>query len=277
VAIEPGRWQEHLDEYLHGRGIAWGAYNVVHPEPAQRDRVLRTDEIATLCAGRNLPVENFLYQRLGSLGDDTMRVLVCDGPSLLGWLGIMQPTKTTQLQRELFEHVVPAFQRRLAFERVVSESSLATNALAAALEATNGAAWMLGPFGQIVHANAAGRARIDRDRAATLDALDACVHGTAEPRFKVRAVRADDGSRGHLVVELPSSDQVKKVPEAIRRLGLTPAQTRVFERVARGMSNATIAAELSVAERTVEAHVTAILVKAQVPSRAALIVRVLGD
>lgn len=62
--------------------------------------------------------------------------------------------------------------------------------------------------------------------------------------------------------------------EAARRFNLTPAQTRVLERVARGISNATIAAELGVAERTVEAHVTAILVKAQVPSRSALIVHI---
>ena len=64
------------------------------------------------------------------------------------------------------------------------------------------------------------------------------------------------------------------VCNAATRLGLTPAQTRVFEHVARGASNASIAAQLGVAERTVEAHVTAILVKAQVPSRAALIVQV---
>lgn len=44
--------------------------------------------------------------------------------------------------------------------------------------------------------------------------------------------------------------------------------------VARSSSNATIAAELKVAERTVEAHVTAILEKAHVPSRAALSVQI---
>jgi DNA-binding CsgD family transcriptional regulator len=203
-----------------------------------------------------------------------MRVLVCDGPSLLAWVGIIQPQKTTSRQRGLLELVVPAFRKRLTFERFVSEAALASGAMVAALEQVNGPAWLLGPNGHVEHANAAAHAQLASDRTATLAALAGCIAGTAEPRFTVTPVRGASGSAGHVVVEAMERAAAQGVPRAAVRLGLTPAQTRVLERVARGASNATIAAELKVAERTVEAHVTAILEKAQVPSRAALIVQI---
>lgn len=276
VAYPRGRLRKVFDAFLRGRGVEWGVYNAVRPEPVHRDRILSGDELAELTEGRSRAVEEDLYRRLGTFGDDTMRVLVCDGPSMLAWVGFMQPDKTTDRQRELFERVIPAFRRRLEFERLVGESSFTGSALAAALEHVNAAAWMLGPSGRLVHANAAGRARFDRDPADTSSALEACVVGRADARFKVTPLRDAEGRGGHIVVELQTRTG-HALPEAARRLGLTPAQTRVLERVARGVSNATIAAELGVAERTVEAHVTAILVKAQVPSRAALIVQIFRD
>jgi DNA-binding CsgD family transcriptional regulator len=53
--------------------------------------------------------------------------------------------------------------------------------------------------------------------------------------------------------------------------GLTSAQTRVLEQLARGFSNAEIARELFLSSRTVDHHVSAILAKLNVTSRAAAI------
>jgi DNA-binding CsgD family transcriptional regulator len=204
-----------------------------------------------------------------------MRVLVCEGPSLLASVGLVQPTPTTERQRDLLARVVPAFRRRLEFERFITEAKLAANALIGALEQVNGAAYVLGSAGRIAHANAAGRARFDHDPTATRTALDACVAGTNVPRFKVAPLRGAEGNAGHIVVELPEpAGGAAGLAATARQYGLTPAQARVLERVARGSSNATIAADLGVAERTIEAHVTAILIKAQVSSRAALIVQI---
>jgi DNA-binding CsgD family transcriptional regulator len=274
VGLARSTLRETFDAYLVGRGVAWGVYNAVRPEPAQRDRVLDSAQIDGLTRGRNREIEQVLYERLGLVGCDTMRVLVCDGPSLLAWLGIVQPEKTTSRQRELLELLLPSVRKRLRFDRMVSEAAVASGAVVAALEHVNGAAWLLGPGGRVEHANAAAQARLDGDRAATRAALDRCIAGNPEPRFSVTPLR--DGSRraGHVVVEAAERASSGGVMRAAARLGLTPAQTRVLERIARGVSNATIAAELKVAERTVEAHVTAILEKAQVPSRAALIVQI---
>jgi len=274
VAVPHAGWRDAFDEYLVGRGVAWGTYNAVSPEPSQRDRILDSRQISVLTGGRNREIEGVVYKQLGALGHDMMRVLVCDGPSMLAWVGFVQPAKTTQRQRELFALVLPAFRKRLAFDRFVTEAAVASAAIGAALEEVNGPAWLLGPGGRIDHANAAARAQLDADRTATVAALDRCTAGTAERRFSVTPVRGASGSAGHLVVEALPRSASQGVAQAAARLALTPAQIRVLERVARGASNATIAAELGVAERTVEAHVTAILEKAQVPSRAALIVQI---
>jgi DNA-binding CsgD family transcriptional regulator len=274
VALVPGTWRTAMDELLSGRGTLWGAYNPITPEPAQRDRVLGAGEVAELTEGRVVALRDYVFRRIGAAGSDIMRVLVCDGPSLLAWLGIVQPEETNDRQRDLLTRLLPAFRRRLAFERIVAEASVASRAMDAALEQINGRAWLLGPDGRIAHANTAGAARFDADRASTRAVLAACVSGDVAPRFKVTKLRDGDGTdRGHIVVELVDGT-ARALAEAARRFNLTPAQTRVLERVARGVSNATIAAELGVAERTVEAHVTAILVKAQVPSRSALIVHI---
>lgn len=274
VSIPHAGWRDTFDEYLAGRGVAWGTYNAVSPEPSQRDRILDTNQITLLTGGRNREIEAVVYKQLGAIGHDTMRVLVCDGPSLLAWVGFVQPEKTTQRQREAFALVLPALRKRLAFERFVTEAAIARGAIGAALEQVNGPAWLLGRGGRIEHANAAARAQLEADRTTTVAALDRCIAGTAERRFSVTPVRSAGGSAGHLVVEALPRSALQGVTQAATRLGLTPAQSRVLERVARGASNATIAAELKVAERTVEAHVTAILEKAQVPSRAALIVQI---
>lgn len=58
------------------------------------------------------------------------------------------------------------------------------------------------------------------------------------------------------------------------RWRLTPRQVEVLELLARGESNSGIAAELSISERTVEVHLTAIFVRAQCKSRTELIATV---
>ena len=54
-----------------------------------------------------------------------------------------------------------------------------------------------------------------------------------------------------------------------RRSGLTPRELQVLRLVAAGATNKAIAAELVLSERTVDRHVSNILTKLRVPSRAA--------
>lgn len=267
-------WGEVLDAYMVGRGVQWAGYSAVRPESAQRDVVLTASEIDVLTQGKSCAIRAELSPRLGVADDDCMRVLVCDGSNMLASLSCLQPTPIAERQRMLLDRVVPGLRRRLEFDRMVAQASLADSAIVVALDAIPGAAWLVGPNREIRYANAAGRARLDSDRTCTYDALIAAtIAPTASSQFKVATVRTAT-SATHIVVEnADPSAGANDIVAAVKRLGLTPAQGRVFEQVVGGSSNATIAAELGVAERTVEAHVTAVLVKAQVSSRAALIVQ----
>lgn len=275
VGSSPVRsWGAVLDDYMLGRGVDWAGYSAVRPESAQRDVVLLQSEIDVLTRGRSSKIRTELSPRLGVLNDDSMRVLVCDGSNMLASIACLQTTPIAERQRVLLGRVVPSLRRRLEFDRMVAQASLADSAIVVALDAIPGAAWLVGPNREIRYANAAGRARLDADRTCTYGALLAATTApTASSQFKVATVRTAS-SATHVVVE--SADPgagANDILAAVKRLGLTPAQGRVFEQVVGGSSNATIAAELRVAERTVEAHVTAILMKAQVSSRAALIVQ----
>ncbi|AKV01958.1 Transcriptional regulator, LuxR family [Labilithrix luteola] len=277
VGFPKPNWIAEFDGFLFGRGVKWGSYNAIRPEIAQRNRALCSIDLDRLTRGVNEAVERDLYGRLGFAGQRTLRALVCDGPSLLAWVGVVQPEPTTALQQHLLQRLVPAFQRRLVFERLVGQSLLAQSALEAVFDDIPGAAWVLDGSGNVAHANAAARARLDGEASATRTALRSCARGKHDPaRLQVTPLNGGGIARGHVVVEptAPQTDGPRAIDSAVARFRLTPAQTRVLERVVRGKPNATIAAELGIAERTVEAHLTAILEKAQVGSRAALIVEV---
>jgi DNA-binding NarL/FixJ family response regulator len=96
------------------------------------------------------------------------------------------------------------------------------------------------------------------DALAALEALGA--HAAAA------AVRRDLRRRGVRGIPRGPRHATRKHPA-----GLTPAQVRVLERLARGLSNTDIARELFLSSRTVDHHVSAILAKLEVPTRAAAI------
>jgi DNA-binding NarL/FixJ family response regulator len=277
IASPVGPFRDVFDRWLVGKGLDVTGYNPIRPEPAQRNRVLSAEDVRR--PGEPLSaVERELYPAMNAAGHHTLRMLVCEGSSLLAWVGMLQPARPSPRQRRLLRKLLPAFRQRLRFERWVRETAFASGALPVALENIGAAAWVLAPDGRVVHANEAARARLDRrDGDAVRHQLRGCAAGRAgDGRLKVARFSAAEGQRGLLVVDPGAAAAAPSVADARQRYGLTPAQARVLDLVARGLSNATIAAELTLAERTVEAHVTAILDKAQVPSRAALIAALLA-
>jgi DNA-binding CsgD family transcriptional regulator len=79
-------------------------------------------------------------------------------------------------------------------------------------------------------------------------------------------ISATFGNSGH-------DDAERRLADAIVRWRLSPRQAQVLARVAQGEANKEIAAALSCAENTVELHMTQVMRKADVTSRAQLIAR----
>ncbi|HET7550435.1 MAG TPA: LuxR C-terminal-related transcriptional regulator [Gemmatimonadaceae bacterium] len=69
--------------------------------------------------------------------------------------------------------------------------------------------------------------------------------------------------------DLAQLDTLRKGATQVNKHGLTPRELQVLRQIAAGKTNRAMAANLSVSERTIDRHVSNILVKLGVPSRAA--------
>jgi len=127
---------------------------------------------------------------------------------------------------------------------------------------------------QVVHANDAGRARLDAEGPAIRRQILAAIH-QGDPRFDVHATHDGVEASEHLVIaRRPGDGRRARVEQMASRCHLTPRQAEVLQLVASGRSNGRIATELRISPRTVEAHVTAIFDRVGCQSRAELLATV---
>jgi DNA-binding CsgD family transcriptional regulator len=211
----------------------------------------------------------------GIQDDFILRALICDGSSLLAWLGIFQPAPPSDRQREIFKALLPALQKRLKSERLFGKSAFNAAALDLVLEKVASPALLITASGAIVHANSAGRVRASADWRGLEESLrrSLLAPGPESPYDLTRLSWA--GAPDHyLAVQRPvSSEHATRVDEAAKRWRLRPQGARVLSRLVQGDANKSIAAKLGCAESTIELYVTQILRHAGVDSRAALIAK----
>jgi DNA-binding CsgD family transcriptional regulator len=268
-----------FDAFLRGHDLDWGAYNPLRPEVAQRNRVLDLREMLAFLGRDDSPVMRELFPRMGLEIRDQPRALICDGPSFLAFVGGFQPEPAAPRQKRILGRLLPAFRRRLLLERAIDGHARLEAALDVAMEAVGGAAFLVDATGRIAHANSAAQAALKVDRQGTLASLGASIGGRSVPGLRVTRIRTRGGADQFLViVEPPAGGGLEeRVAAAATRWGLTPRQAEILMWIVRGKSNPTVAALFGIAERTVEAHVTAILLKADVESRSALVSLVLTE
>src|SRR5205085_4094483 len=179
---------------------------------------------------------------------DQLRALICDGPTLLAWVGGLRARAFGAAEQRLIASIVPALQRRLSLEHRLAEVRRRAVEIGGALESVPAAAFIIGRNGGVLHANAAGRAMFERDRAGV--ALELCAATRRQlPGASVARLSADSDLR--LAILPHAADPVPLVAAARARWQLTPRQTEVLRLVATGLSNRAVAAELQCAESTV--------------------------
>jgi DNA-binding CsgD family transcriptional regulator len=238
-------------------------YDPDAPDRRQRNLVLRTHEIRALVNRGAPPVVSRFMPRFAISECSQMRVLVCDGPLLLAWVGVLRPGRFSREEARLFAKLVEPLQRRLAIERQLGDAQARAIELGVAVEEVPAAVFVLGARGSVLHANAAGRALLDTDRAS--------IEQQLASGLGVHSANIDSDLR--LAVVQRPSDPSPRVAAAKVRWHLTPRQSEVLRYLASGLSNRAIAAELACAESTVELHVTALLEKSLCESRAQLVAR----
>jgi DNA-binding NarL/FixJ family response regulator len=152
-------------------------------------------------------------------------------------------------------------------------------AFAAVLEAIPTAAFVVDARGAVVCTNAQGRAAPRADEDAVRAALAGAVRGEpGVPSFVLRKLGGQGPRARYLAVRTAGVEGPwARARVLAERWGLTGRQAEVLAQLAQGGCNKDIALRLGCAEVTVEFHVTALLRKAGVESRAALVARFWTD
>ncbi len=216
-----------------------------------------------------------LYRQLRMEHMFQLRALVCEGSSLLAWIGALRSEPFTPREQRLMQELVPSLQRRLELETRLREAGLLGSALEAALEALGQPAYVLSATGKVVYANTAGKARAERVSQLLAGTVRAHVKGEPPPAgTTVKTLQVRGLCPHYLVVDRSVEAQANaRVSMLATRWGLTVREAEVLEHIIQGTSNKVIATRLGCAERTVEVHVTHVLSKAEVESRSALIAK----
>jgi DNA-binding CsgD family transcriptional regulator len=206
-----------------------------------------------------------------------LRSFMSAGPSLVAWTAVWRARRFSVEEERSFSESAAPVEERLRLAHDLAEAPMLRAALAATLEA-HGAACIADAQGDVLVVSRAAAALLESDPGATRRRVHAAVQGEAGPSgAQIRRVDLGDyGDRYLVVLEPPSADRADLVARSTARWRLTARQRDVLALLADGAPNAAIAATLGVGERAVELHVSAILDKAGVANRAALIAAVLG-
>ncbi len=256
-----------LEEIMSRNPGGWQpGYNPDRPARAQRNRVLRPLARLEREIMLRTPLFQLVHVPTRTQHFDQLRVLICDGPALLAWVGGFREEPFTLRERRRLSALVPALHRRLRVERRLRDADFYHAGLEAALEAIAAPAFIVRNNGSVAHANANGRAAYDADRALTARRADFEATPLAVPGAPDAVL---------LVKSAPSDDLCARVANAARRWKLTHRQAEVLALMARGDANKLIAAKLGCSLRTVEIHVTGVLRKAGCETRTEVVARLL--
>ncbi len=242
---------------------------------SSRGRPIHLPLNARLSAEKDRLLANQLLIAAGVQDDFILRALICEGSSLLAWLGIFQAAPPTDRQREIFKALLPALQKRLKVERLIGKSAFNAAALDLVLEKVTAPAFLITASGAIVHMNSAGRVLASSDWRRLEQSLhESLLAPGPESPFDLTRLSWTGAPDHYLAVQRPAPrEHVTRLDEAVKRWCLRPQGARVLSRLVQGDPNKAIAARLGCAESTIELYVTEILRQAGVDSRAALIAK----
>lgn len=243
------------------------------PSPEQRNTVVSLEELHRITHVSRSPILRLLAEN-GVETRHQLRVLVCDGPALLAWVGAFRDRPFAQADRAALEALVRPLRDRLTLERRLNAVPWSLAALEAALDGMGAAAVVVRRPLSLLFCNAPARALVEHDRDALLVGLREELEGRGDGTWIVTPLGLLAGARHWLALRRrPPRDPSGPAAAAAHRYRLTKAQRAVLELLATGEANKTIAAALGCSESAVEQHVTALLRRYDVDSRARLVAR----
>jgi hypothetical protein len=131
-------------------------YNPYCPEPEQRNRVRmhHPGSDGTPASVRSyyerFPAILESFRKVGVILDQ-IRVLVCDGPVLLAWVGAFRSDPFTWREQQLLTRLTEPLRKRLTLERHLQEAPLSFATISTLLEAVGMPAFIATPAGAVKH------------------------------------------------------------------------------------------------------------------------------
>ncbi len=250
-------------------------YDPMSPDEWQRNRAIRPR--ARFPAVETFAVHTLLTE-LELLGTDEIRILVCDGPKILTWLGGWRQVAFRRRDIVTLEAILPSLQRRLIMERDLALSSLYLDGLRVALEAISGAAFVATRRGTVLLANEAAAPLLHGAPRGFNQAIAASIRGEPPDKdyvqLRIQPIQAKGVPVHYLVLAVPATPaRERRARELSNAWGLTPRESQVMALAVNGSSNKDIAIELRVGLRTVELHMSRVLAKSGCARRGELTAR----
>lgn len=288
----------YLGSYVARSRSRIGFFNPLRPEPAQRNRIWTTSIYDFVVEGNvpslrklgikegqrteveyNAETIKQMYRSLGIERTHQVRALVCDGDTLLAWIGGLSSIPIEPRQMMMLNRLLPSLRRRLVLEQRLQQVSNGFAALQTAMEHIPRPAFLVLQSGRIEMTNIPGRSLRAQNPRVVAEAISAAIRMVADSDartdildFEATPVHGGEGlPRYYLVVQSSRTPILSAlIIEAAHRHGLTARESEVLALIVRGVSNKAIANKLDCAERTIEVHVSRLLTKLDVTSRSAI-------
>lgn len=269
------RFQEMTASYLSASKGQVTGYRLPTPEPLERNAILLLASASEELKRRHwsAPITRNLIPKLGLADQDQIRVLICDGPHLLTWIGAFRLTPFSRAEGERLQRLVEPLRNRLKLEESLRRLSVRGAALDIAMDALGAPAFILDRRGDVVHANEAGRALASDERAAFVERGKKALagRGPSDQGLSLLQIQAEGLPPHSLLLQRPGSSSEKRLVAFQRHWKLTQRQSQVLQQILEGKPNKVIGAILGIQEGTVELHVTSLFRKAGVESRSELV------
>lgn len=249
------RFREPMTRFFASVPGRYAWFDPLHPEPAQQNRAVQVSKLVPKAEFEKAPVTRNLLVPLGLAKMDQLRALICDGGTLLSWVGAFRRKPFGEREQKLLQSLVRPLRNRLRLEQQLQRSALLERGLLAALELIPSPAYLLSKAGKVELANRAAQA----------------LPGAPDPNGALRVAIRGFPAYSLVIRTPPRADLIARLASARLRWRLSSREVEVLHCLALGDANKTIAEKLRRAEVTVERHVTALLRKSGADSRTALL------